>query len=249
MVERTKRFNGTDVDLLVARVQRELNIINAKLGEAYYPAHITVALLDAILNPQLNYQQRVVPIIERYCDYFNLQRVRPDPKKIPPKSEQETLSDLIGHYEAMGLDGFQDKIIRSRYVSPGTNVLKSESIKNSAVALRRIGIETLQDVQEKSDEEIKRALIPLRGIGDRTIHIFLMYIGRVDHVKGDLHIMRYVTKALERDVSANEAEELVREAAWTLGIDPRSLDYEIWKFGSTEESPLSQKRNFCSRGS
>ena len=249
MVESSKRFNGSNVDLLVARVRRDLDISNAELGEAYYPAHLTVALLDAILNPQLNYERRVVPIIERYCVYFKLQRVRPDPKKIPPECEQETLSDLIGHYEAMGMNGFQDKIIQSRYVSPGTNVLKAENIKNSAVALRRIGIETLQDVQERTDDEIKRALTPLRGIGDRTVHIFLMYVGRVDHVKGDLHIKRFVTNALGRRVSAKEAEELVREAAWTLGIDPRSLDYEIWKFGSTKESPFTQERNVCSRGS
>ena len=248
-MENRKRFNGSDVDLLVARVQRELDINNAKLGEAYYPAHLTVALLDAILNPQLNYQRRVVPIIERYCAYFNLQRVRPDPEKIPPECEQETLSDLIGHYEAMGMNGFQDKIIQSRYVSPGTNVLKAENIKNSAVALRRIGIETLQDVQERTDDEIKRALTPLRGIGDRTIHIFLMYVGRVHLSKGDVHIKQFVARATGRTVSAELAEELVKETAWTLGIDPRSLDYEIWKFGSSKKNPLTRERNFCSRSS
>ena len=233
MVDRKICFKESQVEQLVERL-RSLNIVGvSELGDEFFPAHVSVALIDAMLTPQLRYYQQVVPIIERYCARFNLSRVRPDRTKIPPETEQETLSDLIRHFETMGTNGFQDEIIRSRYVSPGTSVLKSTNIRRAAVELRNIGIETLQDVQCKVANEIKCVLRPIPGIGDRTIHMFLMYVGRDDFVKGDVHVMRFVKETLnEQQISAAEAERLVQRAAQKLGITPRGLDYEIWQYGS-----------------
>lgn len=147
--------------------------------------------------------------------------------------DQETLTDLIDHYEVLGPGGMQEAVVRSRYCSPGTRILKSENIKRAAVALRGIGIETLQDAQTRCLDEIKCVLQPLSGIGDRTIHMFLMYVGGDEFVKGDIHVCRFVAKALRRPrVPAEEAERLVERAARALGIALRLLDYEIWKLGS-----------------
>ena len=149
--------------------------------------------------------------------------------------EQETLTDLIEHYKALGPGGFQQEIVRSRYRSPGTRILKSENVKRAAIELRGIEIQTLQDAQSKSAYEIKCAFRPLSGsgIGNRTIHMFLMYAGSDEYVKGNIHIRGFVAKALNRSqVSAEETERLVRGVARALGIAPRLLDYEIWKYGS-----------------
>ena len=74
-------------------------------------------------------------------------------------------------------------------------------------------------------------LKPLRGIGDLTIHMLLMYVGHDDFVKGDVHVCRFVAEALDRPrVSAKEAERLVGNAARELDIAPRLLDYAIWDF-------------------
>ena len=89
----------------------------------------------------------------------------------------------------------------------------------------------LQDIQSRRPDEIKCALKPLRGIGDRTIHMFLMYGGHDDFVKGDVHVCRFVTEALDNPrVSAEEAEQLVVSAARALDVAPRLLDYAIWDF-------------------
>ena len=225
--------NDSNIEQIARHVSRLIDIQDAELGEEFFPAHSSVALIDAILTPQLRYYQQVVPIIERYCTRFKLQRVRADRAQILPVTEQETLSDLIGHYETMGTNGFQDEIIQARYVSPGTRVLKSETIRRAAIKLRDIEIETLQDIQSKNANEIKCVLRPIHGIGDRTIHMFLMYVGRDDYVKGDVHVVRFVKQALnEHRISAVEAESLVQEAARKLGIAPRLLDYEIWKYQS-----------------
>ena len=227
------KSTDTDVGRLVSEVRRLINLKDAELSDEFFPAHLTVALIDALFTPQLRYYTHVVPIIERYCARFNLRRVRPDRRSLPPVNEQETLTDLIDHYKAMGSQGFQEEIVRSRYCSPGTKILKSENVRRAAIKLRGIGIETLQDVQSKSAYEIKCALRPLFGIGDRTIHMFLMYAGDAEFVKGDVHVCRFVATALRRpQITAEEAERLVGRAARALRIAPRLLDYEIWKHGA-----------------
>lgn len=225
--------SDSDVGRLLHEVRRLINLQNAELSDEFFPAHLSVALIDAIFTPQLRYYTQVVPIIERYCARFDLLRVRPDRGGVPPVNEQETLTDLIDHYEDLGPNGFQDEIVRSRFRSPGTNILKSENVKRAAIELREVGIETLQDAQCNSAHEIESALRPLSGIGDRTIHMFLTYAGHDEFVKGDVHVCRFVATALHRRrASAEEAERLVGSAARALGIAPRLLDYEIWKHGA-----------------
>ena len=222
---------NSDVARLVRWVQDRINLANAELGDEFFPAHMSIALIDAIFTPQLRYYRQVVPIIERYCARFKLRRIRQDRTKLPHVDDQETVTDLIDHYGALGPGGLQE-VLGPRYCSPGTRILKSENVKRAAVELRGIGIETLQDAQSKRPDEIKCVLQPLSGIGDRTIHRFLMYVGSDEFVKGDIHVCRFVAEALEkRRVPAEEAERLVGSAARVLGVAPRLLDYEIWKLG------------------
>lgn len=225
--------NKSSIEQIACRVCNVIDIQNAELSDEFFPAHVSVALIDSILTPRLNYHKVVVPIIERYCNHFGLQRFRVDRMKLPHENDQETLTNLIDHFKNLGPEGFQEEIIKSRFCSPGTSVLKSENILRAAIELRQIGIQTLQDIQCKKANEIKCVLRPLPGIGDRTIHMFLMYVGRDEYVKGDVHVIRFVKNVLNRrQIVAEEAERLVQRAANKLGIAPRLLDYEIWKYSS-----------------
>lgn len=221
-----------DVAAVVREVRCAIDLDNAELGDEFFPAHVSIALLDAIFTPQLRYNKAVVPIIERYCRRFQLRRVRQDRTKLPPVDEQETLTDLLDHYKKLGPDGMQKEVIRSRFCSPGTKVLKSKNVKLAADKLRRLGIETLQDAEcfvSKAPKKIKGSLRSLSGIGDRTIHMLLMYLGGEEFVKGDVHVCRFVARALGGDeVLPEEAERLVKQAAKVLDITPRLLDNMIW---------------------
>ena len=164
----------SDFGRLVQQVRCLIDLTNTELGDEFFPAHLSVALFDAVFTPQLHYQRQVVPIIERYCGRFELRRTRQDRTRLPSVDDQETLTDLINHYDALGPSGLQESIVISRYCSPGTRILKSQNVKRAAVELRGIGIETLQDAHSTRPNDIKCALQPLPGIGDRTIHMFLM---------------------------------------------------------------------------
>lgn len=230
-------MEGINVERVVTQVNRQIDLANAELGDEFYPAHLSVALIDAVFTPRLNYNIQVVPVIDSYCTRFGLQRTRANRLALPPVDDQETLADLIGHYETLGLDEIQEQVFRSRYCSPGTAILKSENVWRAAMALRGIGIDSLQDAQSSNPDAIKCALRPLHGIGDRTIHMFLMYAGGDEFVKGDVHVCRFVARALQRKrIAASLAEHLVAEAAKEIGVAPRLLDYEIWSLEASSRS-------------
>ena len=231
MANGSRSAKNSEVRQIVSAVGRSIDLSGAELSEEFFPAHLTVALIDAVFNPRLRYAL-VGPIVERYCQRFGLPRFREKGSGLPPIERQESLSDLIGRYEELGLDGMQ-RVFQSRHCSPGTRVLKSENVKHTAVVLRDEGIEILQDMQSIHPDQIKRILCPLHGIGGRTVRMLLMYTGNDDLVKGDVHVMRFVYNALGRRVLAEEAEQLVTDAARELGVTPRLLDLKIWEFGAS----------------
>lgn len=222
-----------EVCQVVYTVRRLIDLENAELGVEFFPKHLSVALIDAVFTPRLRYEIHVVPLIQRYCRHFGLERTRLDRQRLPPIEEQETLKDLISHYQEYGLDRMQEEVFSASYCSPGTSITKAENVHRAAVELRNVGINTLQDAAGTHPEMIKCALRPLKGIGSATIHMFLMYVGNDDFVKGDVHVCRFVARALCREkVPPNEAEGLIREAARELCIAPRLLDNVIWKWSS-----------------
>lgn len=200
---------------------------------------MTVALIDAVLTSNLKYESLVVPRVKKYCDHFSLIRVRADKNRLPKVEDQETLTDLIEHYAYEDMTTLLGKFKSYVGKEGGSRKykLKTEIIRCAALELRKTGIETLQDAAASSAESIKCALRPVGGIGPATIHMFLMYTGREDFVKGDRHVCGFVENSLCRSsIDPREAEELVKEAAVELAdfgmtrVTPRLLDYAIWLY-------------------
>ena len=204
--------------------------------EAHRPAHLTVALVDAVFNPMLDFRKVVVPIIERYCYHFGLKRRSEPPREWPPwRKTEQTLSALIAAYEAYGTEWMRDVVFKSKTRAPGRpDVYKSDNVLECARALRAIGIETIKDVGEKDPCEVEKALCDIPGIGPATTHMLLMYCGHEDYVKGDRHICRFVAEALGvGTVKPDLAEALVAGAADKLGVKPVGLDAAIWTWSAS----------------
>ena len=227
------------VDRVVRAVRESTGEVRTDLPDEFGPAHLSVALIDAVFNPQLTYYDRVVPIVEKYCRYFGLSRLWKSDDNIPPPETQETLTELVRHYEALGTDRMREEVFRASYCSPGTRVPKSDNVLHCAEALRSICIERIQDVREQRVTKVKDALCSVHGIGERTAHMLLMYCGREEVVKGDVHIRGFVSQTLGgTNVEAEEAERLVADAAKAMDVSPQVLDAHIWEFraqGGTRE--------------
>ncbi len=144
----------------VAKLVRcRINLKDAKLHKAYYPAHLSVALIDAIFNPQLRYEKQVVPIIKRYCRYFGIPwtRAGEDRRNLPLVVDEETLTNLIIHYKKYGVERMMNCVFQSRFCSPGTKIRKAKNVYRAALALQRIGIDNLQDAESTSPKPVPRS--------------------------------------------------------------------------------------------
>lgn len=78
------------------------------------------------------------------------------------------------------------RVFGKYYRSPGRMVQKSDNVLECATALRRLDIDTIDDVQATTPKSVKKALTSVKGIGSATAHMFLMYCGNDDYVKGDV---------------------------------------------------------------
>ena len=167
----------TDLDRLINAVVPLLPDDWPRLPDPFFPAHLPIALVDAVfaIPPACDAQPSHV-FTERYCRRFGLERTRADPLEPPPPHAQGTLSDLIAHYEALGMDAMEE-ILGSRAPFPGTALTRAAYILRVARVLRRIGIEVLQDLAARAPRTVHEALHALPGAGAALAHRIMMYAG------------------------------------------------------------------------
>lgn len=239
-----------EVRQVVDAVCRSMPLDRSKLAAEFFPAHLPVALIDAIFRSRLQHGERPAPVAERYCRHFGIARRRTDRRSLPRIDEQESLGDLIRRVDELGVEEFASGVLRSRHRFPGVRITRAETVLRTANALRGIGVNVLQDVPFRRSSDIHDALRSIPGIDDSTVRMFLMFTGDEDFVLGDGHLRRFVASAIgRRAVSAGQAEDLVRRSAYELILSPRFLDNEIWRYGvagagvARPPEPLRGKRS------
>ena len=187
-------------------VGRSIPLETVELPDEFFPAHLTVALVDLVFRFGLGDGEQPPPIAERYCRRFGLVQVRTDLWALPRRGEQETLGTLLRRYREVGLDGMANEVFRSRCCFPGTEVPRVAYVMRIADELGRIGIYLLQDVQVRRIRDIDEALRPLPGVDEHFVRMLLMYTGDDNRVVGDDHVRSFVERALDRNtVSAVES--------------------------------------------
>ena len=222
-----------EVNQVMRTVRRSISLENLALPDEFYPAHLSVALIDAVFNPQGDRDGRTIPAAERYCQRFGIARTRASRWDQPPAEDQETLTDLIRGYSELGMDRMVGEVFRTGAPLPGSSLARAEFVLRAAKGLTQLGVGTLQDVGSRPREDIERTLGDSVGLGESAIRSFLMYTGGDDFVRGDGHIRRFVADALgRREISAAKAESLVRRSAYELILSPRYLDHRIWSHRS-----------------
>ena len=218
----------TDIRLMADAVRRSLPLRESRLPDAFFPAHLTVALVDAVVRPR-TWRPGPVEAAARYCRRFSLATRRPERWELPPAGEQETLEDLLRHFDELGTDAMARELLGTTAGSRAATRRKTEDLFLAARSLRSIGVEILQDVRCRPPEAVEATL---RGAGPNAARLLLMYTGDDDFVRGDTHVRRFVASAIgQRSVRADRAEALVRAAAHELILAPRFLDRLIWQHG------------------
>ena len=212
---------ASDAGRIAAAIARSIPLEKLELPEEFFPAHLSVALVDAVFRTRPARRGDPAASAERYCRYFGVPRARR--WKTPPARRQETLGELIAHFRDLGLERMKNEVFGTRQRLPGTGMARVEYVMHAAKALRRLGIDILQDMPSLPSEEVENAL--------------LMYTAGDDFVRGDGHVRAFVAEALgERTVSAARAKHLVRQTAYELILSPRFLYLEIRRHGLAREA-------------
>ena len=166
--------------------------------------------------------------IDRYCRHFGISRTRERKWRTPSVRNQETLGDLIGHYEELGVDRMKNEVLQARRRLPGTRTSRAEYVLHAARALRFMGVDVLQDLPSLPSEDIEEALQSSSDADGHIARKFLVCTGGDDYVRGDVHVRRFVAEAIgQASVSATQARSLVRRSAHELILSPRFLYLEI----------------------
>ena len=238
---------ASDVDRVTATIARSIPLEKFELPEEFFPAHLGVALIDAVFRSRPGRRDDPTASAERYCRYFGIPRARARRWKTPPAHRQETLGELIAHYRDIGLERMKSEVFGARQRLPGTGMARAEYVMHAAKALRCLGIDILQDMPSMPRAEIEDALRSPSPIGDQIVENLLMYTSGDDFVRGDTLVRGFVGEALgEGTVSAARAKRLVRHSAYELILSPRFLYLEIRRYCLGREA---HARTLLPRGS
>ena len=218
----------SEIRQVMRAVSRLFSLKTVDLPDEFFPAHLSVAIIDAVFGSGPANGEWPAPVSERYCRHFGIVRTRADRWRPPPVEDQETLGDLADHYDKLGTGGMADTVFRSDARVPGTNVRGAEYVLRLARECLRMRVGVLQDMQIRRRNEIDVTLRTLAGLDERIVRTFLTYAGDDDLVWGGVGVRRFIASAIgRRTVSTARAVSLVRRTAYELVISPRYLSHRI----------------------
>jgi hypothetical protein len=226
-----------ELDRVAAYADRHLPLATARLSDSYYYASLPLCVLDAVYSIGVRYEG-VLNVVERYCTRFKLRRHRVDRTALPPIDQQESVSAFCARFAEWTADQMADEVFQNRQRTSARNgILKAEAVFRFASALKDHGVEFLQDVRAKvEDEQLEKAIRSIPGQKSGvSLQYFWMLSGSDNFVKPDRMVRRFLEAALQRPVDTSEAQGLMSGASETLKpkyphITPRLLDYEVWQY-------------------
>lgn len=216
---------------------KNLALENAELSEEYFYQSVPLCIIDSVFSIGVRYAA-VRNVIERYCKYFDLGKIRANKTRIPNKAEQQSVSDFLALIDKYGIENFTENIFDNRQrTSPKNGILKTRATYQFAKTLKKYDINYFQDVNKiickyKFKKEIKKIPGQKSGI---SLNYFFMLVGYDDYIKPDRMVLRFLEKILDKELSFEEAQMILVEVSQVLkdkysNITPKLLDHQIWSY-------------------
>ncbi len=231
-----------NIGFLTNNCMRLLDLGNISLAEEFYYNSLPFCIIDAIFSIGVKYSSTRNTVI-RYCEYFDLDRIRPLKSLIPSIQKQQSVSEFMINVEKFGIDNFTNKILKNRQRTSAVNgILKTEAVYIFSRILANHGVEYLQDINKVyMDKEIQKELLAVKGQGSGiSLQYFFMLAGDNDLCKPDRHVMNFLHKYCSEDITINSATDVLQEALNRLKseypkLNVRILDYKIWSYMANEK--------------
>jgi len=226
-----------EIQNITEHCSQVLDLNNARLHDEYFYQSLSLCIIDSVYSIRARYET-VRQVVIRYCNHFNLRRIRENRAHIPPIESQESIVLFLQKIQEYGIEAFASDIFRNRQrTSTRNGILKSEAVFRFARVLERYHVNYFQnvaDVIEDIDFENEIRQIPGQRSGI-TLKYFFMLSGSDNLIKPDTMILRFLSNILVRPVTSHEAQTCLTEVTDGLRvlyphITPRLLDQTIWVY-------------------
>ena len=207
----------SDVQQLVHFITAELPRDTWTPWPGGWPDQIEAALIDAVLSISAQYgsaENGVRGAVARY----RIARGTDRPNDLVKLAEYDPEQLQI--------------VLNNQKVSGRT---KATAVVEAAGNLLAAGVKSAADLDPRNPVH-KKAYTCVHGLGPVTWEYFGMLLGKPG-IKADRWIVRFVNRALCREVSPSEARSLLIEAAGELKATPTDLDHAVWAYERDYKEP------------
>ena len=166
----------TDLDKLVRAITNEFSLDDPNLPDAFFPAHLPVALIEVVFATRPTEPQASQGASAAFCKYFDLECHRADRWHTPARGDQYTISRFILDCRSLESEAMERAVFGAPSTFPGTDRSRAQVVGDAAEALRDAGVEVLQDVRDRLPVFIEKVLGPV-GDGSELVRWLLMLSG------------------------------------------------------------------------
>lgn len=200
----------------VEKIKSELEHITLVPALEYYDNPCLI-ILDAVMSRSRVYEKTVVPKIKYFKENY---------------SDIDTLEKLIDTIERSGSENFAPKYLDYRFKQLGQVLLDTAIVFNN----HKIDTDDLESMRLFAESpNFYKEVQKVKGIGIATAR-YLAILLNVDTVKPDVHIMKFISNALDRKVKEQEAIDLLTIVAKKMDIPVAIIDNSIWQYMSTSNN-------------
>jgi len=214
-------MNSHDTDRILSELKGLGDPSTWKLPDGYHQS-VGLSILDSIWSMGVNYHKHVVPVVCRYRAFRIGEGADP---------EKDSADDLVSVFaRAGGVEGFINRIAENRQqTSTVSGILKAEAVLLAAQGIQKLGLFTPSDVV-RSQDDVENFWLKIKGQSSGISFGYFMMLLRQEGIKPDRMIVRFLEKALAREVSTDEAREMLAEVAHKLSLSQIQLDHAIWNY-------------------
>lgn len=214
-----------------------LDLANTQLADEYYYQSLPFCVVDAVYSIGAHYSSTRNVVI-RFCNKYNLQRIRDPKSQLPDKSQQLSITSFLKIISSYSSREIAETIFEnSQRTSPTNGILKAEAVIQFAEVVRSFGGEYLQDRDKfMGNKKFKTQIgkIPGQRSGISTKY-FYMLAGSDDFIKPDRMIVRFIKENANVTPTLEESQRILANTAKLLHSDyphimPKLLDYIIWSY-------------------
>lgn len=225
------------VTLFTEACRENLELENARLSKSYYYASLPLCVVDSVFSIGVRYSS-VVNTVERFCQFFEIERYREYGSDYPKKVKQITISDLNNQLKNFDSEYLANEVFVNRQrTSTRNGILKAQAVKEFLDILENYSVNYFQDLHKvlnRKDFETDIKLIKGQSSGI-TLSYFYMLAGDDSLIKPDRMIHRFIEDVIGENVDNQYAGELLKKSSDALKIEfeqitPRLLDHVIWSY-------------------